>query len=450
MKHRYLAMTNAFFDRTGIVRRLEKLALRGWRLEKIGGLFWKFGRIPARKLRYAVTYFPEVSAFDPGLPEKRSEFLDYCEAAGWQLCGSNGQLQIFVNEDPEAVDLETEPGPEIENIHRSVKKSWLPSMVLLTCVGFMNMGTWLVDLLNKPVYTFSEPFKMFSFVIWVTLLTLTLGEITLYYRWRKKALANAAEGRFTPTAATWKLELGAVVVTLAALLGYLLLGVAGRWRVSMLAALVPGLALMVTCVLVIRLCKKLKLPGKKTKIIYWTVCSVLGLLYVGVAVAGAVRYVGEESLHPDPAATQYQYQGHTFTRYHDELPLTVSDLTGADPARYSRRLERESTPFLTRTFCRDSTLVGQKEALPTMWYTILEVRAGFLYDICLHSDRDILADWEGIGDMTPADPAPWNADAAWVEESTWLVAWPDKLVRIEFFGMDPTEDQLRTAAAALR
>ena len=85
-----------------------------------------------------------------------------------------------------------------------------------------------------------------------------------------------------------------------------------------------------------------------------------------------------------------------------------------------------------------------------MWYTILEVRAGFLYDVCLHSDRDILADWEGIGDMTPADPAPWNADAAWVEESTWLVAWPDKLVRIEFFGMDPTEDQLRTAAEALR
>ena len=450
MKHRYLAMTNAFFDRTGIVRRLEKLALRGWRLEKTGSFFWKFDRIPAQKLRYAVTYFPEVSAFDPALPEKRSEFLDYCDAAGWQLCGSNGQLQIFVNEDPEAVDLETEPGPEIENIHRSVKKSWLPSMVLLTCVGFMNMGTWLVDLLNKPVYTFSEPFKMFSFVIWVTMLTLILGEGLLYCRWRKKALANAAEGRFTPTAATGKLELGAVAVTLAALLGYLLLGVAGRWRVSLLAALVPGLALWGTCLVVLRICKKLKLPGKKAKLVYWTVCSVLGILYCGIAVWGILRYVGEGPLQPGAVTTEYIHEGRSYTQYHDELPLTASDLTGADPTRYSRRLERESTPFLTRIHCRESLVRGQKEALPTLVYTVLEVKAGFLYDICLTSKRDVLAEWEGIGDMTPADPAPWNADAAWVEESVWLVAWPDKLVRIEFFGMDPTEDQLRQAAAALR
>ena len=111
MKTTYRVMSNAFFDRTGIVAKLEKLALKGWRLESIGGMFWKFRRIPAQKLRYAVTYFPEVSAFDPALPEKRSEFLDFCQAAGWQLCGSNGQLQVFVNEDPEAVDLETEPGP---------------------------------------------------------------------------------------------------------------------------------------------------------------------------------------------------------------------------------------------------------------------------------------------------------------------------------------------------
>lgn len=450
MKHRYLAMTNAFFDRTGIVRRLEKLALRGWRLEKIGGLLWTFRRIPAQKLRYAVTYFPEVSAFDPGLPEKRSSFLDYCEAAGWQLCGSNGQLQIFVNEDPEAVDLETEPGPEIENIHRSVKKSWLPSMVLLTCVGFMNMGTWLVDLLNKPVYTFSEPFKMFAFVIWVTLLTLTLGEIILYFRWRKKALANAAEGRFTPTASTGKLELGGLLVTLAALLGYLALGVAGRWRVSLLAALAPGLALWGTCLAVLRICKKLKLPGKKAKLIYWTVCSVLGIFYCGIAVWGIIHYAGEGALQPGSVTTEYIHEGRSYTQYHDELPLTASDLTGSDPARYSRRLDREYTPFLTRTHCRESLLRGQKEALPTLEYTVLEVKAGFLYDICLTSKRDILAGWEGIGDMTPADPTPWNADAAWVEDTTWLVAWPDKLVRIEFFGMDPTEDQLRQAAAALR
>ena len=75
MKTTYRVMSSAFFDRTGIVAKLEKLALKGWQLESIGGMFWKFRRIPAQKLRYAVTYFPEVSAFDPALPEKLADLL---------------------------------------------------------------------------------------------------------------------------------------------------------------------------------------------------------------------------------------------------------------------------------------------------------------------------------------------------------------------------------------
>lgn len=449
MKTTYRVMSNAFFDRTGIVAKLEKLALKGWRLESIGGMFWKFRRIPAQKLRYAVTYFPEVSAFDPALPEKRHGFLDLCEAAGWQLCGSNGQLQIFVNEDPEAVDLETEPLPELENIHRSVKKSWLPSMLLLTAVGLLNMTTWAVDLFSKPVYTFSEPFKIFSFVIWVTMLTLCLGEIALYYRWRKKALAAAAEGRFLPTATTRWIENGALLIVLAALLCYLLLATEGRWRASLLAALVPGLLTLTTSLLVLRICKKRKLPAKKTKRIYWLICGLLGLFYCSVGIWAIIRYAGAWDPAPD-TATEYTVNGVTFTRYRDELPLTVTELTGGDPERYSRTLDREATPFLARTFCRDRALVGAGPVLPDLEYTILEVKAAFLYDICLQSDRDVLAGWEGIRDMAPADPAPWNADAAWREGTTWVVAWPHRLLRIRFYGMTPTEDQLRQAAAALR
>ena len=49
MKTSYRIMTKAFFDRTGIVNWLEKRALKGWQLEKIGGFCWKFRRIPAQK-----------------------------------------------------------------------------------------------------------------------------------------------------------------------------------------------------------------------------------------------------------------------------------------------------------------------------------------------------------------------------------------------------------------
>ena len=47
-------------------RHLEKMARRGWRLEKVGTIFWTYRRAEPAALHYALTYFPAASVFDSG------------------------------------------------------------------------------------------------------------------------------------------------------------------------------------------------------------------------------------------------------------------------------------------------------------------------------------------------------------------------------------------------
>ena len=55
------------FDGAGIAAHLEKMAERGWRLQKLGPFFWTYRRAEPRKIAYHVSYFPTGSPFDPAL-----------------------------------------------------------------------------------------------------------------------------------------------------------------------------------------------------------------------------------------------------------------------------------------------------------------------------------------------------------------------------------------------
>ena len=122
------------WDTASTIRHLEKMARRGWQLEKAGSYFWTYRQAEPAALHYAVTYFPETQfqgAF--GEPaEDQAAYCDYCAAAGWELVCCYGPQQIFVSDRPDPVPIETDEREKLTAIHRSVKKTLLlPLAVLL-------------------------------------------------------------------------------------------------------------------------------------------------------------------------------------------------------------------------------------------------------------------------------------------------------------------------------
>ena len=73
-KHRIEPLS--FFDHTGISGHLEKMAAKGWMIEKIVNTGWVYRRIEPKKIHFAVSYFPKASEFDPEPSEEQKMFHD--------------------------------------------------------------------------------------------------------------------------------------------------------------------------------------------------------------------------------------------------------------------------------------------------------------------------------------------------------------------------------------
>lgn len=121
----------AFCDHTAICKRMEDMAATGWLIEKPGNVFWKFRRIEPKKLTFAVTYFTNASEFNPAPTDGQQTMVEFCAQHGWVLAACWGQMQIFYNEAENPIPIETDPVTQVATIHRSMKKSMLPTHLLL-------------------------------------------------------------------------------------------------------------------------------------------------------------------------------------------------------------------------------------------------------------------------------------------------------------------------------
>lgn len=186
----------AFCDYAAIQEHLEDMATQGWMLDKPGNLIWRFHRIEPQKLRFAVTFFPNASDFDPGPTDGQQMLEEMSSRQGWILAARWGQMMIFYSTDENPVPIETDPVAQMETIHRAMKKSMLPSQLLLLalCVYQLVFMGW--QLHSNPVEILSRPSSLYMLVAWGMLMCLTLLEIGSYYFWHHRAKVEAESGSF--------------------------------------------------------------------------------------------------------------------------------------------------------------------------------------------------------------------------------------------------------------
>lgn len=183
-----------YYDRTGIQEYLEQKSSEGWRLvKKQFASEWEFKRIEPQKVHYAITYLPQFSNEDSFLlSEDKKEYLELCTASGWQFVCAYKNMVIFINEQENPLPLETDPEVELALIHKSFLKYSLPKMILSFAV-FITTFFYLLfsDTASKSVDLVLGFFAFLSFY--------TAIDFFGYLRWRKKALAVAATGKFSRT-----------------------------------------------------------------------------------------------------------------------------------------------------------------------------------------------------------------------------------------------------------
>ena len=430
-----------------MARYLEEMAAKGWLLDKAGNTLWRFRRVPPQKLRFEVVFFPDASGFDPGPTEGLRVMEDYSARDGWRLLAQWGQAQFFVNDREDPVPMETDPVVQVETLRKAMRRTMLPAHFLLLGVILFQLWTQLSQLWKDPVDFFSSSFYLGMIPFWLLLLAAQGCEIGSYFRWVRRARQAAEDGVFLSAGGRrwiWLL-LGLAVLILV-------------WTTLGSALWTQSLAIWSGCYLLILLLTTLARDAMKRRGVSRRVNRALSIGFCVLLTFGLLSAVTaillQRGVGRPEAPESYRYRNHTFSIWHDPIPLKVEDLAPAEGVRYSTQAKVDRTFLLSKREYSQDALLGESPEAPELEYTIVEVKAGALYGLC----RDSMLEEDPLfeRDWRPADAAPWGANAAYRmyrhgEPDDWyLLCFPDRLAEVCLRNLDLAPEGMALAGETLK
>ena len=447
----------SFYDQVRIQEKLEEMAEQGWMVDQPGNFTWTFKRTEPKKLRFSVTYFPSASDFDPGPTESELTKLDFCAQDGWKLALKWGVMQIFYNEDENAVPIETEPLAQVENVKRAMRKNVLIPQLMSGALVVYYMIMQFSMFRRDPVDYLSSPLRLYQIPMWICLLLACLYELWFYFHWTNKATKLAEEdGVFLPI----KSNIRASYILLA-FSTLLMLFAFGSSKGFLIFGLIWCGVMFLITLSVNTIKKKLKKKGVSRRInIAVSMGSVLLLtmLFMGALISAIISSDFRLTENNKPVGT-YEHNGMTWEIYDAPLPLKIEDLMEID-ANWSKDMDHQETGLVSRTEYRQRPLYTEPREVPDLGYTIIDIKAPFLRDYIrqavLNSRQDeILEDSIFTDHYEPVDVAVWGADEAYQVHwsgtimNTYLLFWNNRIVEIKFY-WTPTTEQITAAAEILR
>ncbi len=408
MKYKYRFESYILFDCVGLEKHLKSMAAKGWQLESIGKVFWKYRKEESADLAYSVTYLPQASAYDPEITDEGEELKDYCAAAGWKKVADLLQLQIFVNEQPNAIPIETDESVRLDVIRQSMKKNFLLSHGLLGIVMLMNLMLRIGHVKDYPLQYLPDDSWFNSVILFGFSALIMALDVVYFLYWSWKAGKSVEKDNTLPEAKlyhwiarfSWIILL-ILVVRMLSDTGY------GLFMIVYLALMIP--LIMVVWGTNRRLRKRNASKGKNFALTL-LVDVVLVLALTGFMVRfGLSMNIGRE----DPYET-LQLNNYTWRIYHNKLPLYIEDFIDTDYEHYSYQNSTHESIFLKSEDCQQSA-PPDGESHPEMRYTVYTVKMDFLYDDVIQwiedaEFRHYTEEGRAMSDFIPQDATVWGAD----------------------------------------
>lgn len=460
-KREYLILYS-YYDRTGITEHLKDMAAKGWMLEKIGSGGWQYRWMEPKQLRFSIVYFPKASQFDPGPSAHLETFRDLCAEAGWILAADSGQIQVFYNEDPNAVPIETDASVQLTNLHKAMKNSFLRSYWTLLAFSLFEIVFSVWQLWQDPVGHLSSPMNLVSNMSYFPLLLLVAAELARYYCWHRRAKTAAEAGAPLPELrSARKLNLSVLVLAVLELLllfSFSFLTSHGMTVTMLLVFLYMGLMFLLVYAAT-SIMKRLRFSAWSNRIVSVVILTILAVGMMAGLTALVFRMSGSGWMDARQPAETYEAHGMTWNVYHDDIPLRIEDLLEVDYDEWSTEMQRDESFLLSHTEYQQQARLDAPRDIPDLDYEIVDVKAGFLYDLC---KWDFITKYwynhpeEYRDNYLPIDAAPWGAEEVYqrhnydgTPSNYFLICWPDRLVEIHFYWA-PTPEQVAIAAEILK
>jgi len=436
----------SLYDCTGIAQHLEKMAQKGWALERISNNIWRYRRIEPRDLRYSVVYLPSSSEFDPGPTEANKELQEFCAQAGWVQVASLAQMHIFVNENPDPIPIDTDPGLQVDTIHASMKKNFIPSQFTMLFLGVLQLILCWTRYQLDPLDFLSLNANLISISCWLMVIALSIVDLIKYFSWHRKAVEAARDGEFLPTHGSENLQ-KATLWLLAFVMAFWVLSMTGTVERFYMAVAFFFVGLVFAAVFGVKeFLKKRGASAGTTRTAVWVTSFAMalvmcaGLMWVGFQAADNDWFEEEMEI--------VEVDGEIYHVRSDELPLYIDDLMETDWPRYSTYCYESRSAFLTVTHTSQDPVPSGP---PVLGVNIYDVHFPLIRELVweevrniYHYDHDELIrvqmDIEGAEIFRHYRLGqPWN---------TILIRLENKFIMLHP-GWELTEEQIRTVIEIL-
>lgn len=453
-----------FLDRKRVTDHLADMAAKGWLLDRLSSWSWRYRRTEPKQLRFAITFFAGAGRFSPAPAAGLDTFQDYCAQAGWQPAASFDQVQVFYSEDPAAVDIETDPAAELENIRRSLGKPMMRSYLALLLLCLVEVAFQCYQIWTDPVDTLASANSLLAATAYLPLLVLILANLFCYRRWQRRAGAAVEAGLPLPDLRSAR-GLSILVIAWSALL---IAGVfASLSRSAGMVLLTIGMLLFLALTYFLadtarKALQHLRCPPWANVLVMALVCAAMFVGGMAGLFALVMHNAGTGWLEDRPPAETYTYHDMTLSVYDDPIPLRVEDLVEVDYDRWSTEAEVDRSPLAVHGTYRQEARAGEGD-LPELRYEIVTVQNSFLYDLCkrdfiqwVERDNDQLPeeDWDVY---QPVDPAPWGAEEVLQRYRSgepvnqFLLCWPGRMAEVDLpWDWDLTAGQMALIGETLR
>ena len=444
---RYCWNTYCPFDLRGTAEHLSSQAARGWRLEKIGKVFWKYRRGEPAKLHYAITCPP--AAGEDGELGDRLFFQELCESAGWEKAADWEELQIYASEQERPTPLETDGALLLERIHGSMRWTWLRNRYTTALLLAVCFSLLMRSMLQRSHSYFLNGIELLLTAVCPLLILGELWSIGGYYRWRRRSLRALEEGgEPAPVPRSCRVLNGLAyllsIFLILTFLTILLSPESSRDSFSMTVSLLMNFLVVAAFYPLNRWWDRRGTPGSTRFLACFLGLAVL-VLCLGYYHPDLPERRGPEK------GPSYVWKDEIWNSAPQPIPLTVEDLTGEpwDHVRRTVRLEGR-TPFAAETVYSESAAQEDgREAY--LQYTVLEAPEAW---VCRAILEDLL-NGPDIWTYHSEDPAPWNAEAAYrrsgnnLPAEDWLLCWPGRIVTVYTQNLSLDGTQKALAAACL-
>ncbi len=452
-----------FYDKTSIENYLEKQAAKGWLIEKMSQVIWRFKRIKPMRVHFSVTYFPKASVFDAEPGEGQLEYQEFCEHTGWVFAASDAQMQVFYSTEEEPRPIETDVVMEIENIHKSVMKNHPAMWGTWLFNGLMQMCLFVINIAYHPIAILCSNIYLMIGLCWILEMCFVIADMITYFNWRRRAKRIAkTTGEFLKTARNNFFMPSAMIVTFVGL-GLIIVGIGGKSMVGCVVAIIIGILAIARLVLMIsQFMKAMKVSANINRgvtIIAVCVLSIGALFIMGDGLFNAMTAAKNKEKEYDT----YEYIGRTWKAYKDEIPLCVKDLKDTDYNQYSTECDTDESVLAVYMEASDKPRVDALSE-PDIEYTVVDVNVPVAYDWIMGVMIKEIRLAYGVNKPSQPDYVrveksnahAWKADRAYEfivddrERNSYILCYDNRIVHIEFgANWKPTISQKAKVAEVL-